>query len=155
VSLLRVELPFPDQKSTFAGSPFDPEFGGAKIRVGFRAFEVASRPITSFVEITFPTADPDLQGTGRYQLSGGLRTMWLLARGAGWLGSPLHSFSVQVQQVVAFAGDTTRKDIDQTKFELEWRDTWAPGHYAKRLLWGKGVPGTYEGGVEIKLIRRY
>ena len=43
VSLLRLELPFPDEKTTFGGSPFDPDFGDAKIRVGFRAVEMLPR----------------------------------------------------------------------------------------------------------------
>ena len=92
-----------------------------------------------------------------------------------------------------FAGDQSRKDINQTKFELTWRDVWAAGHYAKAtakpvidwvgdgrtgavleleggwavdrrwmlalmaggLLWGKGVPSTYETRVELKAVRRY
>ena len=131
VSLLRLELPFPDEKTTFAGSPFDPDFGDAKFRVGLRAFDFSGRPVTSFIEMTFPTAHPELQGAGKYQLSGGLKTAWQLRRGREWLGSPRQAFSVQVQQVVSFAGDPARNDIDQTKFELEWRDTWGAGHYAK------------------------
>jgi len=193
VSLLRLELPFPDEKTTFGGSAFDPDFGDAKVRVGFHALDLSGRPITSFVEMTFPTADPESQGTGKYQISGGLKTAWQLSRGPAWLGSPKQSFSVQIQQVVSFAGDPARSDINQTKFELEWRDTWGEGHFAKAtakpvidwvghgqtgavldleggwwigpqwtlallaggLLWGKGVPSTYEGRVEIKLIYRY
>ena len=192
VSLLRLELPFPDEETTFTGSVFDHDFGDAKVRVGFRAFDVSGRPVTSFVEMTFPTANPQWQGTGKYQLSGGLKTIWQLDRGPPWLGSPRQSVSVQVQQVVSFAGDPERTDINQTKFEIEWRDTWGPGHFAKATakpvidwvghqtgavldleggwwidpqwtlallaggrLWGKGVPSTYEGRVEIKLVYRY
>jgi hypothetical protein len=131
VSLLRLELPFPDEKTTFAGSPFDPDFGDAKIRLGFRAFEVSSRPFTSFVELTFPTADPESQGTGKYQFSAGVKTAFRLAPGSASFGSPAQSLSVQVQQVFSFAGDPARNDINQTKFELEWRDTWAGAHYGK------------------------
>ena len=193
LSLLRLELPFPDAKTTFEGSALDPDFGDAKVRAGFRAFNLGARPVTSFVEMTFPTADPESQGTGKYQVSGGLKTAWTLPRGAEWLGSPKQSFSVQVQQVVSFAGDQARNDINQTKLEIEWRETWGPGHFLKAtakpvvdwvgngqtggvldveagwwisprwtvavlaggLLWGKGVPSTYEGRAEIKLIYRY
>jgi hypothetical protein len=189
VSLLRLELPFPDEKSDFAGDPLDPEFGDAKIRVGFRAIEVAGRPWTSFAELTFPTADPESQGTGKYQFSGGVKT----THASGSIGPVRQSFSAQLQQVVSFAGDAARKDINQTKIELEWRGTWGPGHFAKAtakpvvdwvddgktgavleieggwwvnrewtmavlaggLLWGKGVPGTYETRGELKLIRRF
>ena len=134
VSLLRLELPFPDRKATFSGSPFDPDFGDAKFRVGFSAFEVSGRPITSFVELTFPTADPESQSAGVYQLSAGLRTAFRLSPGPVSLGSPAQAFSIQAQQVVSFAGDPARIDINQTKFELEWRDTWLSGRYAKATL---------------------
>ena len=193
VSLLRLELPFPDQKTTFVGSPFNPDFGDAKIRVGFHAFDLSGRPITSFVEMTFPTANPESQGTGKYQLSGGLKSAWQLSPGPDGLGTPRQSCSVQIQQVVSFAGDPARDDINQTKFELEWRNTWGVGHYAKATakpvidwvgngqtgavldveggwrigpqwtlaalvggrLWGEGVPGTYAGRAEIKVVYRY
>ena len=181
VSLLRLELPFPDEKQTFSGSVFDPDFGDAKIRVGFRAMDVFGRPTTSFVETTFPTANPESQGTGKYQLSGGAK----MAFG--------RSFTVQVQQVVSFGGDPSRDDINQTKFELEWRKTWTGGHYGKATakpvvdwvgdaqtgavleleggwfvdprwtlalmaggrLWGEGVPSTYGTRVELKAVWRY
>ena len=131
VALLRLELPFPDEKSTFAGSPFDPDFGDAKFRVGFRATEVLGPPTTSFVELTFPTADPESQGTGKYQVSAGAKPTFELPPGPSSIGSPKQAFSVQIQQVVSFGGDQARRDINQTKFELEWRDTWAGGHYGK------------------------
>jgi hypothetical protein len=189
VSLLRLELPFPDHESDFAGSPLDPEFGDAKIRAGFRAVDVAGRPWTSFIELTFPSADPENQGTGKYQISGGVKTLHEL----GAIGAARQSFSIQVQQVVSFAGDPARNDVNQTKFELEWRSVWGPGHFAKAtakpvvdwvgdgktgavleveggwyvnrqwtvallaggLLWGKGVPGTYDTRGELKFIRRF
>jgi len=181
VSLLRLELPFPDEKQTFGGSVFDPDFGDAKIRVGWRATQALGRPTTSFVELTFPTANPESQGTGKYQISAGAKTAF------GRL------FSVQVQQVASFGGDAARTDISQTKFELEWRQTWTGGHYGKAtakpvvswvggaesgavleleggwvlsprwtfalmaggLLWGEGVPSTYNTRVELKAIWRY
>jgi hypothetical protein len=190
VSLLRLELPFPDEKTTFAGSAFDPRPGDAKVRVGFAAVDVAGRPLTSFAEVTFPTADPPSLGTGKYQFSAGAKATFAGAAGAG---GPRQTFSIQVQQVVSFAGDPARNDIDQTKFELEWRGAWPAGGYAKAtakpvvdwvgdgrtgavleleagrtvgrqwtvavmaggLLWGAGVPGTYDTRLELKLVRRY
>jgi len=131
VSLLRLELPFPDEKTSFAGSPFDPDFGDAKIRVGFGARDVLGYPTSSFVEMTFPTADPESQGTGKYQLSAGVKPAFALPPGPASIGSPGQALSVQAQQVVSFGGDAARKDVNQTKFELEWRDTWSGGHYGK------------------------
>ena len=131
VALLRLELPFPDEKATFGGSPFDPDFGDAKTRVGFRAVEILGTPTTSFVEMTFPTADPESQGTGKYQLSAGAKPAFAMPAGPASIGSPKQVFSVQLQQVVSFGGDGARKDINQTKFELEWRATWPDAHYGK------------------------
>ena len=131
VPLFRLELPFPDEKTTFAGSPFDPDFGDAKIRLGLRAIDFSIGPVTSFVELTFPTAEPASQGTGKYQFSAGVRTAMRMAPGTASFGSPAQSLAIQVQQVVSFSGDPARKDINQTKFELEWRDTWVGEHYAK------------------------
>lgn len=128
VSLLRLELPFPDEKSSFSGSPFDPDFGDAKVRAGFRAIGFLGRPVESFVEVTIPTADPESQGTGKYQLSGGIRTTWPL--GAGPRGRR-NSLAAQLQQVVSTGGDPERKDINQTKIEIEGRTAWPQGHFAK------------------------
>jgi hypothetical protein len=123
IALLRPELPFPDEKATFAGSAFDPDFGDAKARVGFRTVEIGARPVTSFVELTFPTAEPPSQGAGKYQLSAGAQPMFALPAGPPSMGAPRQTLSVQVQQLFSFAGDPARKDINQTKFELEWRGT--------------------------------
>lgn len=131
ISLLRLELPFPDAKTTFAGSPFDPDFGDAKIRMGFGAVDVLGKPTTSFVELTFPTADPESQGTGKYQFSAGAKTTLAQSSGALWSGAARRVVSLQIQQVFSFAGDPAGTDISQTKFELEWREAWAGGHYAK------------------------
>jgi hypothetical protein len=131
IALLRLELPFPDAKTTFAGNALDPNFGDAKVRVGFRAIEIDARPVTSFFEVTFPTADPPTQGAGKYQFAAGAKPTFALPAGSPSIGSPRQSFSVQAQQVFSFAGDPARKDINQTKFELEWRGTWPSGQYAK------------------------
>ncbi|MBL8349094.1 MAG: hypothetical protein JNL87_02165 [Burkholderiaceae bacterium] len=134
IALLRLELPFPDSKTSFAGSAFDPDFGDAKVRVGFRAAELAATPVTSFVELTLPTADPPSQGSGKFQLSAGAKPQFALPDGPAAIGAPRQQASVQVQQVVSFAGDPDRADINQTKFELEWRDNWPGGHHAKATV---------------------
>jgi hypothetical protein len=51
VSLLRLEVPLPDEQTTFAGSAIDPDLGDARVRVGFRAVEVGALPLTSFFEL--------------------------------------------------------------------------------------------------------
>src|SRR4051812_3681198 len=69
VAPLRVDLPFPDEKTDFEGSPFNPKEGDFKVRAGFRPLRAWGYTFPSFVEVTFPTADPDEGGTGKYQLS--------------------------------------------------------------------------------------
>ncbi len=59
--------------------------------------------------------------------------------------------------MVSFAGDATRNDVNQTKFELELRDTWSGGHYGKATAkpvydWVGGRDGAVlevEGGWEV------
>ena len=131
VSFLRLELPFPDKKTTFEGSPFNPALGDIKTRIGWRAVDVGGRPTTSFLELTYPTANPSSLGAGKYQVSVGAEMSFRLGSGPTSVGSPVERVLVQIQQVVSFAGDDTRKDIDQTKFEVTWRNTWKSGNYAK------------------------
>lgn len=130
VNLLRLELPFPDEKTDFAGDPLNPRPGDIKVRMGMKAVPLAGRPVSSFVEVTFPTASPESLGSGKYQLGVGLRTRVPLALNAA--ASPVkQSFSAQVQQVVSVAGDSARKDINQTKFEFEVRGEWPQGRFLK------------------------
>ena len=79
-------------------------------------------------------AEPESQGAGKYQLSAGAKPAFALPPGSASIGSPKQSASVQLQQVVSFAGDPARTDINQTKFEFEWRDTWPSGNHAKATL---------------------
>ncbi len=74
VSLLRLEVPFPDDKTSFEGDPFSPRLGDIKVRVGFRPVPLGDIPVGSFLEVTFPTADPEELGSGKYQVSPGIRT---------------------------------------------------------------------------------
>lgn len=134
IALLRLDLPFPDSKTSFTGSAFDPDFGDAKVRVGLRAADLAGTPVTSFVELTLPTANPPSQGSGKFQLSAGARPFFALPAGPAAIGAPRQFASVQVQQVVSFAGDPDRADINQTKFELEWRDVWPGSRLAKATV---------------------
>ncbi len=123
VTLIRLEIPFPDQTSDFEGSLFNPGLGDIKTRVGFRAFRLGI-PIASFIELTFPTASPSDLGTGKYQCSPGLRTSIRLSKPDSVPQKNKFTFDVQVQQVFSYAGDTSRKDINYTKFEISFRYTW-------------------------------
>jgi len=156
VALWRLDLPFPDEKDSFSGSPFDPRLGDIKVRARLRPTDVGGLPLAFFSELTFPTADPKELGQGKYQVMAAVETTLPLES----LGSASHqlAFSTQVQQVVSVAGDPERKDINYTKLELALRDVWRKLYSlkftAKPVLdWvqdGKtGAVGELEGGVTL------
>jgi hypothetical protein len=130
LSQLRLDVPLPDAKTSYAGSPFDPRLGDIKIRASARPMR-GEYPWIPYVGITFPTADPEDLGSGKYQLSPGVRLNlpWKTVS----LGAGPHNLSwgTLVEQVVSFRGDAERKDINYTKFELSVRDGFGAGHSAK------------------------
>ena len=132
VSLLRIDLPFPDDKTDFSGSPFDPHRGDLKVRVGFRAIQTGSVPLASFIEATFPTANPESLGTGKDQLSAAIETR-VPVRALG--SRPVfenRTLSAQIRQVVSVAGDPAATNINYTKLELAIRGIWR-GDYSAKL----------------------
>jgi hypothetical protein len=124
VNLLRFEFPFPDDKTSFPGDPLDPRPGDVKTRVGFASFKSGKYSFPTFVEVTFPTADPESLGTGKYQLSAGIRMLAPLARAADAPNALSAQLELQAQQVNSVAGDPETKDINYTKFEITLDDTW-------------------------------
>jgi hypothetical protein len=135
VSLFRLEVPFPDENTDFGGSPFDPRLGDIKARVGFRPVSVYGIPVpSSFIEITFPTAEPSDLGAGKYQLSAGLQTSMPVSPPEAMSESHKLTFEPLVQQVVSVGGDESRKNINYTKFELALRDTWQKKYWVKLTL---------------------
>jgi hypothetical protein len=131
VSLLRLEVPFPDDKTSFEGDPFSPRLGDIKVRVGFRSVPLGDIPIGSFLEVTFPTANPEELGSGKYQISPGIRTNIPISFGQRLPESHKMSFEPLVKQVVSVTGDENRKDINYTKFELSLRNTWRQKYWLK------------------------
>ena len=129
VAQWRLDLPFPDEKDTFSGSPFDPRLGDIKLRARLRPLDVGGAPVSFFSELTFPTADPESLGQGKYTVMLGAETFHPLDS----ISSDDHrlSFSPQVQQVVSVAGDPERKDINYTKLELALRDIWRKAYSLK------------------------
>ena len=135
VSLLRLEVPFPDENTDLGGSPFNPHLGDIKARVGFRPISVFDIPVpSSFIEVTFPTADPSNLGAGKYQLSGGLQTSMPVSLPEAMSESQKLTFEPLIQQVVSVGGDENRKNINYTKFELALRDTWQRKYWVKLTL---------------------
>ena len=133
VSLLRLELPFPDKTTTFAGNAFDPAFGDAKTRVGFRAVGLAVRG-QSIPQGHQP--DEVRADVARRMALGPLR------QGDGQAGDRLGRR--QPDRCRARAGRRlgSRPPVDA-------------GPHGWRPSLGKGVPSTYETRVELKAVRRY
>jgi len=179
--MLSFQVAFPDEETDFNGSPFNPRLGDSKTRFRFAAFPAGRYEISTFVEATFPTADPPELGTGKYQLSAGATA---ITSAAGL------RFTSQLQQTNSVAGDEGRTNINYTKLDLSLRDTreghwfklavntradWEQGgktgavgeiEYGRRfsqewsawllaghLLWGEGVKATYGTKVMIGLDR--
>ncbi|HMA87231.1 MAG TPA: hypothetical protein VKP89_00650 [Burkholderiales bacterium] len=140
VTLFRVDLPFPDDKTSFSGDPFNPRPGDLKTRIGFAPFEAGALSFPWFIEATFPTANPESLGTGKYQLSAAIRML------APLKASPDHEARLegQAQQANAVAGDRAAKDINYTKFELTLNDTWR-GTYTFKLKLKPAVDWTQNG----------
>lgn len=131
ISLLRLEIPLPDDKTSFSGSPFNPRLGDMKTRAGFRAIPILGVPWASFIELTFPTANPESLGSGKYQVTLGTETSRPL--GSIRTESSVHRFALGtlVEQIVSVAGDPDTKDINYTKFELSASDVWREDYSLK------------------------
>ena len=132
VNLLRFDFPFPDDKTDFSGDPLNPRPGDLKTRVGFAPLKAGGYSFPSFVEATFPTANPESLGTGKYQLSAGIRMLAPLAFPVDDPKAHEARLELQVQQVNSVAGDPDTKDINYTKFELTFYEVWR-GTYTVKL----------------------
>ncbi|HEY2338651.1 MAG TPA: hypothetical protein VGI18_14930 [Burkholderiales bacterium] len=124
VNLLRIDLPFPDAKSDFEGDPFDPRMGDVKLRAGFRPLRRGDVLFPSFVEATFPTADPDEGGAGKYQLSAGIRMLAPLRY--PFREGVKHKLLLEgeIAQTNSVGGDPARPSINYAKLELTLNDLW-------------------------------
>ncbi len=137
VSLLRLEVLFPDDKTSFEGDPFSPRLGDINVRVGFRPVGLGDIPLGSFLEVTFPTAKPEELGTGKYQVSPGIWASLPISFGERLPESHKITFEPLVQQVVSLSGDENRQNINCTKFELALKDTWRKKYFLN--LTGKPI----------------
>jgi hypothetical protein len=132
VRLLRVDVPFPDEKTDFGGNPFNPTLGDVKVRVGFRAVAGGAYTFPSFVELTLPTAATDEAGLGKYQLGAGLRLLTPLSPTFG--AAHATRLELEVQQVNSIGGEAQRADINATKLELTAYDLWQGKYLFKAKL---------------------
>jgi len=134
VRLLRLDLPFPDKKTDFAGNPLEPGLGDVKIRAGFQPLRSGELSFPSFVEFTFPSADPKGLGAGKYQASAGLRVLTPMAPLFGDPSSHTLRFEAEIQQVSSYAGDPGRKRISYTKLEATLYGVWDDRYTLKAKL---------------------
>jgi hypothetical protein len=122
--LLSVQVAFPDAKTDFAGSPFDPRLGDSKLRFRFAPVPLHGFDVSWFIETTFPTADPEELGSGKYQLSAGVSATTALPVPKSMSATHMLRTTVQLQQANSVAGDEQQPDINYTKLDLSLRDTW-------------------------------
>ena len=155
VRLLRLDLQFPDEETSFEGQPFSPRLGDIKVRVGFQPLKASDFSFPSFIEVTLPTADPESLGSGKYQLSAGLRMLTPVSLPLVDHASHTSMFEAEVQQVNSIGGDPDRNNINYTKFEFTLYDIWRKKYTLKLKLkptvdWMKDESGTVfevEGGL--------
>jgi hypothetical protein len=155
ITLLRLDLQFPDEKTSFEGQPFNPRLGDIKVRVGFRPLKASDFTFPSFIEVTLPTADPGSLGSGKYQLSAGLRMLTPVSLPLVDHASHTSRFETEVQQVNSIGGDPSRNDINYTKVEFTLYDIWRKRYTLKLKLkptvdWMKDETGAVveiEGGL--------
>ena len=120
--MLSFQVAFPDEKTDFGGSPLDPRLGDSKTRFRFAPFSAGRFGMSYFIEATFPTADPQELGSGKYQLSAGVTATTRIPAA----NIPSHELRLtsQLQQINSVAGDKAAPDINYTKLDLSLRDTW-------------------------------
>lgn len=131
--LLSLQVAFPDEKTDFGGSPFDPRLGDSKTRFRFAPFAAGRFAVSYFIEATFPTAGPPELGSGKYQLSAGASATMRLPVAEAMQASHVLTFTPQLQQANSVAGDEAAPDINYTKLDLSLRDTWRD-HWLKLAL---------------------
>jgi len=131
--MLSFQVAFPDEKTDFGGSPFDPRLGDSKARFRFAPFTAGRFEMSYFIEATFPTANPQSLGAGKYQLSAGATGTTDLPVPEAMKASHELKFTSQLQQTNSVAGDDAAADINYTKLDLSLRDTWGP-HWVKIAL---------------------
>jgi hypothetical protein len=134
ITLLRLDLPFPDAQSDFSGSAFQPRLGDIKVRAVWKALHWGDTPWAPRAELTFPTANPESLGSGKPQLMVGARTSGRLMPSRATRGEHELFCGVLAQQTVSLAGSDAAKDINYTKFELELIDQWRHDYRLKATL---------------------
>ena len=106
--------------------------------------------------MAFPTADPKSGGSGKYQLSGGIRMIVPFTLPVANPKDHKTQFETEIAQTVSVAGDESRNDVNYTKLEFTFYNVWR-GQYTMKVKlkpnvdWIKdgktGSVGEIEGGL--------
>ncbi len=122
--MLSLQVAFPDENTDSDSSSFNPRMGDSKVRFRFAPFLADGFGMSWFMEATFPSANPEELGTGKYQLSAGLTATRDIPEPKAMSAPHLLRATAQLQQINSVAGNEERPDINYTKLDLSLRDTW-------------------------------
>lgn len=123
LSLIRLDIPFVDKKN---GDPLTPHLGDIKNKLVSSHIPWGDVKLDGVFETTFPTAQPESLGQGKYQLGPGFECiipLWGSSRGdtpTPWTAS----FKPWLEQNFSVAGSPDFKNINYTKLELELSARW-------------------------------
>jgi hypothetical protein len=118
-----VDIPFVDEKN---GDPITPHLGDIAFKLETVGYPVGVTSWQAILQTTFPTAQPESLGTGKYQLTPGTEVwipIWASSHGDT---PPVWKTGVQplVGQFVSVAGDPSRTDINYTEIETQLQGIW-------------------------------
>jgi hypothetical protein len=87
--------------------------------MGLRSIDQPRFALFPFLDVTFPTAENQTLGSGKYQLGPGVRLAFPINSEFGvWVNARQLQFQVQLQEVFSVAGDDKRRSINVTKLEF-------------------------------------
>lgn len=123
LSLIRLDIPFVDEQN---GDPLTPHLGDIKNKLVSSHIPLDDVKLDGVFETTFPSAQPESLGQGKYQLGPGFEfilPIWGSSRGD--MPSPwIVSFKPWLEQNFSVAGSPDFKNINYTKLELELSAKW-------------------------------
>ena len=123
LSLVRVDIPFVDEKN---GDPLTPHLGDIVFKLETVPWDLGVTKWQALLETTFPSAQPESLGTGKYQLTPGTEIWVPIWSSVVTIGPPVWQTGVKplVEQFVSVAGDPSRADIDYTQMEFPLEGSW-------------------------------
>jgi hypothetical protein len=123
LSLVRVDIPFIDEKN---GDPLTPHLGDIVLKLESAPWGLGVTDWQVLLETTFPSAQPESLGTGKYELTPGTEIWVPIWSSSNSNGPPVWQTGVKplVEQFVSVAGDPSRGDINYTQIEFPLLGSW-------------------------------